>query len=150
MTVEELLDWAVEHEDVDLQALIMFLVYEKKTLQLSDNSDKIKFYTQDKFKVRMNDFLNDYKKKLNMQYKANVYSIITQTPEKYTFYLAARSEKEAREWTFKHRYKVESITPMPLDMKMVWVDKQGNEIYTTIKKLRDQVKEIPSFIGGFD
>ena len=150
MTVEEMLHWATEHENVDLQALIMFLVYEKKTLSLSDHSDKIKFYTQEKFKSRMNDYLSDYKNKLNMQYKANVYSIITQNPNRYTIYVVALDEQQAKEWAFKHRYKVHDIQPCRLDLDMVWVDHKGNEVYTNIKKLRDQTTEIPSMLGGFD
>lgn len=146
MTVEEMLEWSVSQENVDLQALILFLVYEKKTLSLDDDSEKIRFYTQDKFKGRMNEFLSSYKKKLNMQNKTFVYSIITQ---KGTLYAVAQTENDARFLVSKYNLTIESIEVMPENYTMVDVDPQGNETYFTIKELKERATKTPSILGGF-
>lgn len=146
MTVEETLEWAIDHDKQDLQTLIMFLVYEKKTLSLSDNSDKIDFYTQEKFHNKMNDHLNDYKQKLKITYKSNVFSIVTQTE---TLYTIAHSENEAKYTVGKQGYEVESIEPLSDDFEMVWLDEKGRETYTTIKQIKKQTMQVPKILGGF-
>lgn len=146
MTVEEMLEHAVEQENEDLKVLILFLVYEKKTLSLDDDSDKISFYTQDKFKSRMNDFLSSYKEKINVQDKTFVFSIIT---HKGTLYALGKTENDVRYLVGRYNLKIHDIEIMPDGYEMVELDEEGRETYYTIKELEDRATKIPSILGGF-
>jgi len=48
MTLNELYDLAIKHDYLDLQALIMFLVYEKKVLKMEDDSSELDLYFLEK------------------------------------------------------------------------------------------------------
>lgn len=146
INVAEMMEWAADHDYTDLWTLIMFLVYEKKTLSLSDHSDKINFYTQEKFSKRMNEHLIAYKKQMNIPYKSIIYSIVSQNR---TMYVIAHSENEAKFTLGKHGYQIDEIHPMPNDYEMAEVDKEGNETILTIKELKARTMEVPSILGGF-
>ena len=59
----------------DLQALIMFLVFEKEVLTMDDDTDELKLYFQQKHRKRMNKEMNDYRKMMNMSYKPSIYRV---------------------------------------------------------------------------
>ncbi len=138
---------AAENDRTDLWSLIMFLVYEKKTLSLSDHSDKIKFYTQERFNEKMKVHLNEYKQRLNITYKSNVYSIIT---HKGTVYTLAQTENDARYLVSRRGLEIESVSVLPDRYEMVELDEHGNETYYTVKELKERATKTPSIIGGHD
>jgi len=63
LNIKEYYTLAIENECVDLYALIMFLVYEKKVLSFDDTKEKLEYYLQDKFKSKMNKYIKEYKQK---------------------------------------------------------------------------------------
>ena len=150
MIVEEMLEEAVGEGHEDLQHLILFLVYEKKTLSLDDSSDKIQFYTQGKFSAKMNEFLSSYKKKLNAPEKTFVYTIITQ---KGTLYALAHSENEVRFLLRNTDHTIQSMNVLPDDYEMVEVLEDiengiREEQHYTIRELKERAGEAPCILGG--
>jgi len=73
MQVKELFERSAKAGYLDLQALIMFLVFEKDVLAMEDSAEKLKVYYQDKHSERMNEELNAYKSKMNMKYDPALY-----------------------------------------------------------------------------
>src|SRR5690625_5881190 len=73
LQVKELFERSAKAGYLDLQALIMFLVFEKDVLAMEDSAEKLKVYYQDKHSERMNEELNAYKSKMNMKYDTALY-----------------------------------------------------------------------------
>lgn len=149
MTVKDYFEWANKNDYTDLQALIMFLVYEKKVLSFDDTKDKLMYYLQDKFKSRMDEHIKDYKKKLNIKYKPNVYEVLIEPKAYKTVYILAVNEKQATSFCFSQMFNPLDINICDLDLLMTKFNKKNEEVNLTVKQLRDQTKEIPSFLGGF-
>lgn len=62
MTVREWYAEALKYNEASLILLIEFLVFEKKVLQLTDDQEKLTYFMQDKFKAKMNEHLQNYKR----------------------------------------------------------------------------------------
>jgi len=92
MRIEELLDQAMENNYTDLQALIMFLVYEKKVLTLEDDTKELDLYFLEKHNKRMNKELIKYKHKINMNYGLNLYAL---TKNRVTTFVVAENARQA-------------------------------------------------------
>lgn len=130
----------------DLYVLIMYLVHERKVLSFDDSKDKIDYYMQDKYKVAMNQYLNEYKKKLQINYKPNVYELTTE--DNHTYYVVAYNENQARNHASRELINPNTITICDLDLLMTKYNHKGEEINLTIKQLRDNSK-VPNILGGF-
>ena len=92
MQIKELYKQSLEHELIDLQALILFLTIEKQVISMDDNVHKLDLYFQKQHSERMNKELSEYKQKLNMRYNKNLY--IVKTNEGHTLTRAV-SETDA-------------------------------------------------------
>lgn len=60
---------------IDLQALIMFLVFEKEVLSMADDVKELDLYFLEKHSRRINKELHSFKKKMNMDYGRSVFEI---------------------------------------------------------------------------
>lgn len=60
MTIQEQYDEALKYNFRSLIALIEYLVYVRKVLKMTDDSDELNYYLQDRFKVKMNEYLGEY------------------------------------------------------------------------------------------
>lgn len=149
MTLKEYYELAVRNEFTDLYVLIMFLVYEKKALSFADTKDKLEYYLQDRFKKSMNQYLTEYKKKLNINYKPNVYEVQIEPKHYKTIYILAVNEKQATSFCFSQMYTPIDISVCDLDLNMTKYNRKNEEINITIRELRNQTKQIPSFLGGY-
>lgn len=135
-------------DHIDLYALIMFLVYEKKVLSFDDTKDKLLYYMQDKFKQAMNDHLAKYKATLQLNYNPNVYEITTKLTDN-TIYILAVNEKQATSFAFSQGYLPSDISVCDSDKLMTKYNQKNEEINLTIKQLKEQAQEVPSLLGGF-
>jgi hypothetical protein len=63
MTIQEQYDEALKYNFRSLIALIEYLVYVRKVLKMTDDSDELNYYLQDRFKAKMNEYLGEYFKK---------------------------------------------------------------------------------------
>ena len=137
MLLKEVLENSSEH--IDLQALIMFLVFEKQVLSLEDDSKELELYFLPKHRERMNKELIAYKNKLKMKYNNSVYEV---TSGKYKFYIYATNDNHAIYIAQKYKIKVDSIDVCNLDQLMCFNGKQT--------KLRELTKGIrPKILGGY-
>lgn len=92
MSIKELFDYAIEIENVDLQALIMFLTLEKKVLSMNDDVNKLDLYFLEKHNERMNKELHAYKQKMNIKNKPHYFEVVG---DGKTIYVQAINEREA-------------------------------------------------------
>ncbi len=116
MTVEDYFKWAVDGEHTDLYTLILFLVYEKKALSFADTKDKLLYYMQDKYKKSMEKYLAEYKSKLNIHYKPNVYEVQVDHIAFEKVYILAVNEKQATSFCFSQMFK-----PLSLSICSYWI-----------------------------
>lgn len=140
MRVSELFDYANKNDFTDLQALIMFLAFEKKVLNMDDDTSELDLYFLEKHSSRMNKELHSYKKKMNMGYKPDVYMVKT---EKGTIYVYAHSEVEAKTVVNKRLMKVSEVKVCYMDDLMNLNGR--NMTFRTIV----QDKNAPEILGGF-
>ena len=70
MQIKDLYLDAVDYNMETLILLLDFLIYEKKVLSMEDDESKLTFYFQEKFRNRMNEHLNLYKKQLEGEVNA--------------------------------------------------------------------------------
>src|SRR5699024_6842533 len=132
-----------------MYVLIMFLVYEKKVLSFADTKDKLLFYLQDKFKARMNEHIKQYKKKLNIKYKPNVYEIQVIKRHFGTIYILAIDEKQATSYAYSKLYNPIKTEVCDINMLMTKRNGRGEKFNITLKVLRDRGKITPpAFLGG--
>ena len=150
MTLKELLDESIEQDFIDLQALIMFLVFEKQVLALDDSRDELGLYFLKKHRDRMNRELRAYKKKMKMQYKPNVFEIQIKPKNGYkTVYILAQTKIQAESYSRHLFYEPISTSICSDEQLMTKFNQKNEEINVTIRELRDQTKQIPSFLGGY-
>ena len=62
MLIEEYYRESIKQGHADLTMLIDYLVFEKKALELTDDEEKLNYYLQERFRNKMNEHLNEYKK----------------------------------------------------------------------------------------
>ena len=60
MTIQEQYDEALKYNFRSLIALIEYLVFVRKVLKMTDDSDELNYYLQDRFKAKMNEYLGEY------------------------------------------------------------------------------------------
>lgn len=150
MTLGELLRGSTEQDFIDLQALIMFLVFEKKVLTLDDDTKELDLYFLEKHRARMNREINAYKKKMKMQYKPNVFEIKIKPKRGYrTVYVLATDQIQAESYCRYLFYEPISTNICSDEQLMTKFNQKNEEINVTIRELRDQTKQIPSFLGGY-
>lgn len=147
MTLGELLKEANEHDYIDLQALIMFLVFEKKVLTLDDDTKELDLYFLEKHHERMNRELHAYKQKMKMHYKPYVFEIKI-TPKEYsTLYVLAQTQVQAESFCRSLLYEPISISICDDELLMTKFNQKNEEITVRIKDLKNN--KIPSLLGGF-
>lgn len=139
MVIKELLSDAIKNNYVDLQALIMFLVFEKEVLNMEDDAKELDVYFSVKHNQRMNKELVAYKHKMNIGYGLRVYEIKN---TKETNYVLAYSEKQARFIASGHLIQADHITICDLDQLMTY-----NDLDMTFKSLIRNKK--PCLLGGY-
>lgn len=147
MTLKELLDESIEQDFIDLQALIMFLVFEKQVLALDDSRDELGLYFLKKHRDRMNRELRAYKKKMKMQYKPNVFEIKIKPKRGYrTVYVLATDQIQAEAYCRSLLYEPISTSLCDDDLLMTQII-NDEETTVRIKDLKN--KKTPNLLGGF-
>lgn len=67
MNIQDVYNFAIQYNYYSLRLLIDYLVKERKVLKMSDDEDKLKYYLQDRFAKKMNEYLSVYEVKRNEQ-----------------------------------------------------------------------------------
>lgn len=138
MTLKEVLDWAVANNEVDLQALIMYLVFEQEVHTLSDDVDTLDLYFLERHGERMKKLLNEYKRKMSMEYPPRLFEVTTTRGVVVAY---AIDETQARAFTISQGYDVKGVS-IALDSEEYFL---GNKL-TTLKEMTRNIKS-PNIIG---
>ena len=136
MKIKELFEMAVKEYYTDLYALIMFLVYEKKVLTFEDDKEKLNYYMQPKFQKKMNQYLIEYKRRMKIKYRPNLYEITTHKGK--TIYVTAKSPEHARKQARKHLHEPIEIKLIPPNFELVQVNRKGERVYKKAKELSEK------------
>lgn len=137
MTIKELFELAIEYEQIDVQALIMFLVFEKQVHTMDEDVKVLDLYFLEKHRERMTKEINEYKQKMKMKYPADFYVVKT---KKHLLYIYAYNKTQAMLHAKTNGYQ-------PVKAKLI-----GNELMHTnnsFVRLKDLVKnkKAPYLIG---
>lgn len=139
MTIKELFDQAIKNDFTDLQALIMFLVFEKQVVNMQDDTKELDLYFLDKHNTRMNKELHEYKQKMKIRYKKTAYEA---TNGKETIYVLADSLDHAKLVASRYIDNVTSVKPINKHTQMIYKDRH----MTLIDVIKTKKTE---FLGGF-
>src|SRR5690625_915742 len=142
MTIKELFKQAVEQNLLDLQILIMFLVYEKQVLTMDDDTKELDLYFLEKHHKRMRKLLLEYKAKLKMKEKPCAWKVYTNENE--ILYVYTENELQARTFAISMKYEPLRVAYVPEEELMT-----VNDINITIGELT-QGKQVPYLIGIYE
>ena len=109
---------AFSEDDINLQALIMFLVFEKEVLSMEDDKSKLDLYFLPKHEERMGKELTAYKKKINAKERASCFKVYTKQGE--TLYVYAMTELQASAFAKSLNYEPLKIVYEPDDRLMTF------------------------------
>jgi hypothetical protein len=73
MNIKEVYIESIQYNYYSLRLLIDYLVKERKVLTMEDNEEKLKYYLQDRFANKMNEYLKAYEVKRNEQIRGTNY-----------------------------------------------------------------------------
>lgn len=133
MTIKELFEAALENKDENLQALIMFVVLEKRVHSWDDDISVLNVYFLPKHNKRMTKLINEYKKKMNLKSSPSHYEV------NGSIYVYADDETQARAFCKANGIEVKSIRLL-LDDDLFYVDDVLVEIRSLTKN-----KKAPCF-----
>lgn len=133
MTLRELFEAALENKDENLQALIMFVVLEKKVHDWNDDKSVLDVYFLPKHRERMAKLINEYKRKMKLKSSPVHFEINN------SIYVYADDETQARAFCKANGIEVKSIRLL-LDDDLFYIDDVLVEISSLTKN-----KKTPCF-----
>ena len=137
MTIKEVFEYALENKDIDLQALIMFVVMEKKVHDWNDDKSVLDIYFLPKHNERMTELINEYKKKMKLRYAPSHYEV------NRSIYIYADNETQAKAFCYANGIEVKEIRLL-LDDDLFYLNDRLIEIQSLTKN-----KKTPYLIGGY-
>ena len=133
MTIRELFEAALENKDENLQALIMFVVLEKKVHDWNDDKSVLDVYFLPKHRERMTKLINEYKRKMKLKSSPVHFEINN------SIYVYADDETQARAFCKANGIEVKTIRIL-LDDDLFYIDDVLVEIRSLTKN-----KKAPCF-----
>ena len=133
MTIRELFEAALENKDENLQALIMFVVLEKRVHSWDDDKSVLDIYFLPKHRERMTKLINEYKRKMKLKSSPVHFEINN------SIYVYADDETQARAFCKANGIEVKSIRLL-LDDDLFYIDDVLVEISSLTKN-----KKTPCF-----
>lgn len=133
MTIRELFEAALENKDENLQALIMFVVLEKRVHSWDDDKSVLDVYFLPKHRERMTKLINEYKRKMKLKSSPVHFEINN------SFYVYADDETQARAFCKANGIEVKSIKLL-LDDDLFYINDTLVEIRSLTKN-----KKAPCF-----
>ena len=133
MTIKEVFEYALKNKDENLQALIMFVVLEKKVHDWNDDKSVLDVYFLPKHRERMTKLINEYKKKMNLKSSPSHYEV------NGSIYVYADDEHQARAFCYANGIEVKSIRLL-LDDDLFYIDDVLVEVRSLTKN-----KKAPCF-----
>ncbi|UYL93798.1 hypothetical protein NIIg97_gp49 [Geobacillus phage vB_GthS_NIIg9.7] len=151
MTIRELYTAAIEQKEESLILLLDFLLFAKKAVKLDDDAERVDYYLQDRFRVKMNEYLsshNELKQIIKPKEPREVFNIKS---DKGRFYIVARTKEEALEF-YNKRFggTVYFIHAEPLELRVYEFSDEEETKEKTWHDLLSKVKKVPSLLGQYD
>ncbi|UYL94220.1 hypothetical protein PT91_gp44 [Geobacillus phage vB_GthS_PT9.1] len=151
MTIRELYTAAIEQKEESLILLLDFLLFAKKAVKLDDDAERVDYYLQDRFRVKMNEYLsshNELKQIVKPKEPREVFNIKS---DKGRFFIVARTKEEALEF-YNKRFggTVYFIHTEPLELRVYEFSTEEETKEKTWHDLLSKVKKIPSLLGQYD
>ena len=133
MTIRELFEYALKNKDENLQALIMFVVLEKRVHSWDDDKSVLDVYFLPKHRERMTKLINEYKRKMKLKSSPVHFEINN------SIYVYADDETQARAFCYANGIEVKSIRLL-LDDDLFYINDTLVEIRSLTKN-----KKAPCF-----
>ncbi|MFD2658577.1 hypothetical protein [Gracilibacillus thailandensis] len=110
MKIKECLNIAIEENYPSLQALIMLVVFDKKTLTLDQDMKELDFYVQDRFRDRMNPLITEMKEKIPD--KEDLYEVLY---DGHVYLIKAKTLDDLKSFCFMNGIQIEKWNVRPRD-----------------------------------
>ena len=151
MTIRELYAAAIEQKEESLILLLDFLLFAKKAIKFDDDVERIDYYLQDRFRVKMNEYLSAHNE-LRRIFKAKEYvEVFNIKSNKGRYFIAAQTKEQALVLFQKAiGGEVYSIHAEPLELGVFEQIFREEPKEKTWHKVLTKVKKIPSIIGYYD
>ena len=151
MTIRELYAAAIEQKEESLILLLDFLLFAKKAIKFDDDVERIDYYLQDRFRVKMNEYLSAHNE-LRRIFKAKEYvEVFNIKSNKGRCFIAAQTKEQALVLFQKAiGGEVYSIHAEPLELGVFEQIFREEPKEKTWHKVLTKVKKIPSIIGYYD
>src|SRR5690606_12033435 len=133
VTIRELFEYALKNKDENLQALIMFVVLEKRVHSWDDDKSVLDVYFLPKHRERMTKLINEYKRKMKLKSSPVHFEINN------SIYVYADDETQARAFCYANGIEVKSIRLL-LDDDLFYINDTLVEIRSLTKN-----KKAPCF-----
>lgn len=140
--IKELFESAIEESDTSLQALIMFLVFEKKVLVMEQDVKSLDLYFLSKHERRMGEELGAYKNKMSMEDRPSAYRVFTQEQE--TIYVKAENDWQSARFIHSLGFTQIGIEHVS-DSQLMYYEGKNQAMAEIIRNL-----PTPSYIGSND
>src|SRR5690554_3725124 len=133
----------MEYDQLELQVIIMMLVFDKKVVSLEDNVKKLNVFFMKKHRKRMIEEFNKYAKEMNLRRnKPCAWKVYTNKNE--ILYVYTENELQARTFAISMKYEPLKVAYVPEEELMT-----VNDVNITIGELT-QGKRVPYLIGIYE
>jgi hypothetical protein len=151
MNIRELYASAIDQKEDSLLLLLDFLLHAKKAVKFNDDVKVLEHYYQDRFRVKMNEYLNAHNEKTHIVKLEQPIEVFNIRSDKGRYFIAAYTRKHALMF-FYNRIggEVYSIHAEPLELP---VYEQSMKEETKEKRwnmVLKHVKNIPAVLGYYD
>lgn len=133
---------AILNNHQSLVLLIDLLVNEKKVLTLEDETTKLDHYLQDRFAVKMNEYLEEYNLTKKIVAAANEMNVFQIRLFDSFFYVAAHTMEQAETFFINEYGEIHEIR-----VEIPELEVEGEEGLHTLKQIIMKTKSFPSILG---
>lgn len=140
--IRDLYMTAILNKHHSLVLLIDFLVNEKKVLTLEDEANKLEHYLQDRFTVKMNEYLEEYNLTKKIVIAINEINVFRIRLFDTFFYVAAHTMEQAEKFFIEEYGEIHAIR-----VEITELEVEGEDGLHTLKQIIMKTKSFPSILG---
>ncbi|WP_394139590.1 hypothetical protein [Cytobacillus oceanisediminis] len=136
---------AVVKNHHSLILLIEYLTNVKKVLKMEDETEKLDFYLQDKFKNKMNEYLEEYNQAVQVVKTSNELNIFQIRFFDTFFYVAAYTKEQAKKF-----FEAEFGEVHEIRIELPELEVESEEGLHTLRQLTMKKKSFPAILGSWE
>jgi hypothetical protein len=151
MTIRELYAEAIEHKQESLILLLDFLIFAKKAVKFDDDAERVDYYLQDRFRVKMSQYLSAHNEARQIVKPKRYVEVFNIKSDKGRCFIVAETKEQALT-LFQKRIggEIYSIHAEPLHLGVFEFSTKEETKAKTWRELLTKVKKIPSLLGQYD